>query len=74
MRQPYANIDGDSNVREFEIGPDWIDVYFKGTAKPYRYSHRTCGEHHCAQLKALAVAGDGLNSYIMRHVKYGYER
>lgn len=72
--QPYADIDGDSNVRAFEIGPEWIDVYFHGTARSYRYSYSTCGRDHCEQLKALAVAGNGLNSYIMRNVKYLYER
>lgn len=74
MIQPYADIDGDSNVRAFEFGPTWIDVYFHGTPKPYRYSHRSCGPYHCGQLNALALSGEGLNSYIMRNVKDRYER
>ena len=74
MIQPYANVDGDSGVSAFEIAATWIDVYFHGAPKRYRYSHRSCGAAHCEQLKALAMAGNGLNSYIMRHVKYGYER
>lgn len=74
MIQPYADIDRDSNVRAFELGPTWIDVYFHGEPKPYRYSHSSCGSYHCEQLKVLALSGDGLNSYIMRNIKYGYER
>lgn len=73
MIQSYANIDGDSSVRAFEIGTTWIDVHFSD-GKVYRYSHRSCGQAHCEQMKSLALSGDGLNSYIMRNVRFAYER
>jgi hypothetical protein len=74
MVQPYANLGGNSNVRAFEIGSTWIDVHFHNSDRVYRYSHGSCGPHHCEQLKARALAGQGLNSYIMHQVKYDYEK
>ncbi len=71
--QSYRDINHDSNVEAYSIGPDYIEVKFKGTARIYRYSYRSAGREHVEQMKILAERGDGLNSYIMRHVKYSYE-
>ena len=73
MLQRYTNIGGDSSVSAYETGLDWIDVHFSdGSA--YRYSHASCGQSNCDQMKRLAAAGDGLNSFIMRRVRKAYER
>jgi hypothetical protein len=74
MIRTYANLGGDSGVEAFEIAPDWIDIYFRRSPRVYRYSYDSCGTQHCEQLKNLALGGEGLNSYITRNVKYGYER
>ena len=66
----YLNLGGDSNVYGYEIGPDSISVQFIGTAKIYTYSHRKAGIAHVNNMKGLASAGRGLNSYINRHVKH----
>ena len=71
--QRYKDINHDSNVEAYSIGPDYIEVKFKGTARTYRYSYRSAGREHVEQMKILAERGDGLSSYIMRHVKYSYE-
>lgn len=69
----YTNIGGDSSVRAFECATDSIIVEFSdGSA--YLYTHASCGQNHCEQMKRLARAGDGLNSYIMRNVRRGYAR
>lgn len=71
--QPYLNLGGDSGVRFYEILADRILVQF-ATGTPYTYSYASCGQHHVEQMKALAQNGHGLNSYIMRFVRFGYER
>ncbi len=71
--QSYKDINHDSNVEAYSIGPDHIEVKFKETTRTYRYSYRSAGREHVEQMKILAERGDGLNSYIMRHVKYSYE-
>lgn len=70
---PYKNANGNSNVRAFSIGEDYIDVQF-GKGEIYRYSVTSAGSYNIEKMKALAVQGWGLNSYIMRNVKKGYER
>ncbi|GEK74252.1 MULTISPECIES: hypothetical protein [Halomonas] len=71
--QPYLNLGGDSGVRFFEIMADRIRVQFS-TGAMYTYSYASCGQHHVEQMKTLAQNGHGLNSYIMRFVRTGYER
>jgi hypothetical protein len=73
MFQSYANLGGNSSVSAFDIGTASLDVQFSD-GKAYRYSNRSCGAGHCEQMKSLALAGRGLNSYIMRNVRFDYER
>lgn len=70
----YHNNGGNSNVKCYEIGDDYIDVVFYGTAKTYRYSYASAGRHHVEQMKKLAEQGEGLNSYIMKYARFSYER
>lgn len=69
----YANRGGNSGVRGYNIGEDYIDVMFS-TGAVYRYSYRSAGVAKVEEMKRLAVAGQGLNSYIMRHARFNYER
>lgn len=71
--QRYADTDRDSGVSHYEIGETSITVWFKGGAKPYRYSYGRAGIQHVEQMKRLARAGDGLNEYINDHVKKSYD-
>lgn len=64
----YKDINNDSGVEMYEIGPDYIDVKFSGP-KIYKYTYQTAGAVHIEKMKMLAKNGDGLNSYIMRNVK-----
>ncbi len=63
--------DGDSGVAAYESGPDWIVIAFHrgGT---YRYDDRHPGAEHVLEMQRLADAGDGLNTYINRHVRDDY--
>lgn len=69
----YANRGGNSGVRGYSIGEDYIDVMFSSGAL-YRYSYRSAGVAKVEEMKRLAVVGQGLNSYIMRHARFNYER
>lgn len=70
----YQNKTGNSNIQSYEIGFDYIDVKFFGTQKIYRYSYDSAGEEKVEYAKSLAQQGYGLNSFIMRHMKYEYEK
>ncbi|MCU0660021.1 MAG: hypothetical protein MUD00_00145 [Candidatus Pacebacteria bacterium] len=70
--ETYANLGGDSNVKGFEIGVDFIRVQFKDSSI-YKYTNQSAGEIHVNEMKRLAKAGQGLNSYIMLNCKKGYE-
>lgn len=68
----YKNTGGDSGVHAYEIGDNFIKVQFKD-GKTYLYTYSSAGNHHIEQMKALAIRGKGLNSYINAHVKDIYE-
>lgn len=70
----YLNRGGNSNISAYEIGDDFITVYFKGSSKSYTYSYRSAGAGHIEEMKQLARNGSGLNSYIMLNVKNDFER
>ena len=72
--QAYLNRNGNSNVKCYEIGNNYIDVCFFGTPKTYRYSYASAGRNHVEQMKILARKGSGLNSYIMNNVRFAYEK
>lgn len=71
--QQYKNLGGNSNIRAFSIGEDYIDVQFNGGAV-YRYSYQSAGAEKIEQMKKLALQGHGLNSYIMHNARKDYER
>ena len=62
----YRNVNGNSNVRAYEIGRDYIAVQFYKTARVYRYSYAKAGRDTVEYMKQLALAGHGLNSFIRR--------
>jgi hypothetical protein len=67
----YKNLGRNSSVRAYEIGNDSITVQFSdGTV--YLYTYQSAGQNNIEKMKALAIAGRGLNSYIMLHVKKAY--
>lgn len=69
----YMDIDGDSNVLGYETGDDFIRVQFKNRSV-YLYTYESAGKYNIEEMKSLAEAGDGLNSFIMRHVRKKYAR
>jgi hypothetical protein len=71
---PYLNINGKSNIEAYKIEDTCIIVKFFGTRNPYKYSYSSAGKENVEKMKELARQGCGLNSFIMRNVKYLYEK
>jgi hypothetical protein len=67
----YANRGGGSNVLAYEIEPSSIKVQF-GDGSIYLYTSQSAGAANLEQMKQLANAGQGLNSFIGRVVRKGY--
>ena len=74
MSTRYRDIDHDSGVTQFEIGAEYIKVWFEKSSRPYTYSYSSAGQRHIENMKRLAERGDGLNGYINDHVKKLYVR
>jgi len=68
----YKNLGGDSGVSAYEIGVESITVQFSDGSL-YLYTYKSAGRNNIEKMKSLALAGEGLNSYIMKNVKNSYE-
>lgn len=73
MRQ-YRDLSGRSGVDEFETGPDFIHVRFKGNPKVYRYSSPPLDQHKIEEMQVLAESGTGLATFINQNpdVRHGF--
>jgi hypothetical protein len=69
--QPYRDIDSDSNVAAYEIGPGSITVQF-ASGVTYLYNASAPGPGHVAEMQRLAKNGDGLNAYINKHIRKNF--
>jgi hypothetical protein len=74
--ESYKNLGGNSGVAAYEIGSEYINVQFKHGTKIYTYSTRHITSSKIEQMKALAIAGQGLGTFINqnRDVHDGYDR
>ena len=71
----YRNLSGTSGVTFYEDGPDFIKVQFgelEGII--YVYDYVVPGAADVEQLKALALAGRGLSTYISQRVGNRFRR
>jgi len=69
----YANRQGSSGVVSYEIGDEAIAIEFSG-GDIYLYTYRNPGKRHVEAMKKLARKGEGLSTYISRHVRDRFER
>lgn len=67
----YKNRHHDSGVTAYEIGDDYIKVEF-AEGPLYLYTHDMPGAAQVEQMKKLALRGEGLSTYISRHVRDAY--
>ena len=67
----YRRLHGESGVVAYDSGDDWIRVQFvEGSL--YTYTYASAGPIRIEQMKQLANAGQGLSSFISRHVRDKY--
>jgi hypothetical protein len=64
----YKNLGGDSGVSAYNILESSIEVRFRD-GMIYLYTYQSAGREMIENMKRLATAGTGLNSYISRTVK-----
>ena len=69
--QRYGNRTGVSGIRAYAFGEDFIKVRFDDAI--YKYTYASAGRHNVEQMKMLALAGEGLSTFISRHVQGAYE-
>lgn len=69
----YANKGRDSGILAYEISNSKISVKFSD-GSIYHYSYDSAGQNNIEQMKKLAQQGEGLNSFINKHVKFKYVR
>ncbi|EIN00263.1 hypothetical protein WQE_14571 [Paraburkholderia hospita] len=69
----YRDLSGQSGVGAYEISDDAITVKFRD-GDVYLYDYATTGRREVEEMKRLAVAGQGLSTFISRVVKDRYAR
>lgn len=72
MSKKYKNKGGDSSVSSYESEKDAIKVKFND-GSTYKYTRESAGSKEITQMKRFATQGEGLNSYINRNARDGYE-
>lgn len=55
-----------TGVRGYDYGDDYITIYFT-SGSVYTYTLESCGEYHLSNMKRLADAQSGLNTYVTRN-------
>ena len=71
--QRYRNLDGHSGVTAYETGAGVIRVRFVH-GDEYEYTDAVTGAEHVRAMQALARSGQGLATYVSRHVHDKYAR
>lgn len=72
MSEHYKDLSGNSGVRFFQIGEDFIDVEFDDAI--YRYDYSRPGKKHVEAMKKLGKEGKGLSTYISQRVKSSFAK
>lgn len=71
--EKYRNNNGDSGVRAYQIGSNYVWVEFS-TGSIYEYTYDSAGVSNIESMKSLARSGSGLNGFINTYVKFKYSR
>jgi hypothetical protein len=68
----YKNLSGNSGVVAYEIGKNFIKVKFEGESGIYIYDYKRPGRELVEEMKALALKGEGLSTFISQNVGNAY--
>jgi hypothetical protein len=76
--EKYKNLGGQSSVSQYEIGEDYITIEFvkkddDDGSNTYKYTYESAGSHNIEKMKEIAMAGEGLTSFVNENVKKLYE-
>lgn len=71
--QPYGQPGRSQGVVGYEIGETFIRLEF-GDGSIYRYDADNPGASDIEQMKALAARGEGLTTYVNKHVRKRYAK
>jgi hypothetical protein len=69
----YKNLSGDSGILAYEIGAAQITIEFLD-GKKYLYDYKKPGKKDVEKMKALAVKGKGLATYINKFVRNRFSK
>ena len=69
--EKYKNLSGNSRVVAYEIGRDHIKVKFRDDSV-YLYNYVSPGRQALEEMKALALRGQGLSTFIHSRVSNNY--
>ena len=69
----YLNLNGNSGIRKYDIGQDWIRLQFQSPTI-YVYDYQRPGKDHVDRMKVLALSGRGLDTYVSQDVRGAYSR
>ena len=72
MKIDYQSRNPNAGVRNFEILPDGIILEFADRKWRYLYNAEKPGLVHVNEMKGLALAGDGLTTYVNQQVGHNY--
>lgn len=64
--KPYKDTDNDSNIEAYTYDENSVTIRFKDNSE-YEYTGNGVSFYVLNEMKALADAGDGLNSFINEH-------
>jgi hypothetical protein len=68
----YSNLSGRSGVVAYELGEGFLKVQFRHEPKIYVYDRTAPGAAHVRKMSKLAIAGEGLSTYISQHVRENF--
>jgi hypothetical protein len=72
--QRYKNLNGSSNILNFEIRlPSIVIEFDTENYRFYEYSYHRPGQYEVERMKELALRGYGLNEYISESIKGKYD-
>jgi hypothetical protein len=63
----YNDVSGTSGITAFQSNNDSITIEYKG-GSAYLYSDQVAGSANVGHMKTLAASGQGLNSFINKHL------
>ena len=64
----YKSVKPNSGIVRYALGDDFILIVFKGSDSAYIYNYQVTGTSEVEEMKGLAIRGEGLSSFISKHV------